>query len=285
MTETPPHPAFARFQPWRGVVERGYQTNFLGVQTPISYFEGMAEEPRGEIVTTYPDANEEIFEWIDVLESVTGSDGVFTMIELGAGYGRWLANAAAACHAIGRDYRLVGVEAEPTHFDWMREHLAHNGIDPTRTHLVCAAVAGRDGKAKFRVGAPGKCYGQRIVRSKDEIRDWRTNWRGETRHVPAVSLTSLFEEAGLTTVDLIDLDVQSAEADVLEPAAELLARRVRRVHIGTHDPRSNEDRLRALFRGLGWECSYDFAFNSETATPFGHVLFGDGVQSWRNPHL
>jgi hypothetical protein len=116
--------------------------------------------------------------------------------------------------------------------------------------------------------------------------DWRRNWNGRSRSVRALALESVLHEANVEgVVDLIDLDVQGAEADVLEPAARLLDERVRRVHAGTHEPRSNEDRLRALFRRLGWECLWDFPYGRESDTPFGRISFQDGVQSWRNPYL
>ena len=46
--------------------------------------------PTKGTILPYPDFCEEYFEWIDVLESVLAADQQFVMIELGAGYGRWL---------------------------------------------------------------------------------------------------------------------------------------------------------------------------------------------------
>lgn len=40
------------------------------------------------VTTTLPAFDEEYFEWIDLLEAVTEATGEFTMIELGAGWGR-----------------------------------------------------------------------------------------------------------------------------------------------------------------------------------------------------
>jgi FkbM family methyltransferase len=280
------HPIFDRFTPWRGVTPPGYLTNWLGVRTATAFAVGMSEPPTGEIVSDYPQADEEIFEWIDLLETVAAADGTFTMVELGAGYGRWVTNAAAACRALGTAYRLVGVEAEPTHFAWMLEHLERNDVDLSAVSAIPAAVAAADGRVRFRVGAAADCYGQRIVRSRGERADWRRNWRGRNRRVRALSLESVLHEARIDgIVDLIDLDVQSAEADVLEPAVALLDARVRRVHVGTHDPRENEERVRALFGRLGWECLADYAYSSASATPYGAIAFEDGVQSWRNPRL
>ena len=36
-----------------------------------------------------PPIDEEYFEWVDLLESVRDARGAYTMMELGAGYGRW----------------------------------------------------------------------------------------------------------------------------------------------------------------------------------------------------
>lgn len=70
---------------------------------------------------TYPPFDEEYFEWIDLLEAVAAAKDRFTMLELGAGFGRWTARAAAAAKQRDLSYSLIAVEAEPTHFDWMRE--------------------------------------------------------------------------------------------------------------------------------------------------------------------
>jgi hypothetical protein len=84
-------------------------------------------------------------------------------------------------------------------------------------------------------------------------------------------------------VDLIDLDVQGAEADVLEPATSL--ERVRRVHVETHN-RGVEGRLRRLFRRLGWECVNDYPIGAAADTTWGaRVMFTEGLQTWVNPSL
>ena len=88
----------------------------------------------------------------------------------------------------------------------------------------------------------------------------------------------------LEIVDLVDADIQGAEADVFEAAAADIAAKVRRVHIGTHGPEV-EDRLRRLFDRLGWECRFDYPGGGESDTPWGPVVFEDGIQSWLNPAL
>lgn len=270
------HPVFGNFPCWQGTVPQGFFVNFLGVMTRVDYFDSYAEiEQRypadRSVQMTYPDFDEEYFEWIDVLEAVLSAKGSFTMLELGAGYGRWTANAAAALKQRNPlPYTLIAVEAEPVHFRWMTQHLADNSVDPSSTHLIQAAVAAVDGKVGFRMsqserGGPSQWYGQHI---------------GGSDLVDAVSLDTLLQQLGV--VDLIDLDVQGAEHGVLEAASERLDRQVKRVHIGTHGPQIEDD-LRSLFNRLGWECIHSFPLGSNAATQWGTIAFQDGVQTWANP--
>jgi hypothetical protein len=85
-------------------------------------------------------------------------------------------------------------------------------------------------------------------------------------------------------VDLIDMDVQGAEADLVECSMETLSTSVRRLHIGTHS-HEIEERLRRTLAAAGWLTKWDFVCQTRQETPFGSVEFGDGVQGWLNPHL
>jgi FkbM family methyltransferase len=253
--------------------------------------------------TRYPRFDEEYFEWIDLLEAVAAANGRFTMVELGAGWGRWLINAAAAARQCGvTEFSLVGVEAEPTHFHWMQQHFHDNDVDPEVHTLINAAVSPAGGSVRFHVGDPSAWYGQAIdmnqphverptrlrkVRSLLELRQNSTELPiveeptdRRIVEVPAITLSAILGE--LEFVDLADLDIQGAEADVLESAEELLSSKVNRVHIGTHSE-ENEARLRALFGRLGWEKLNDYASGAEVETPWGAIEFQDGVQTWRNP--
>lgn len=51
-------------------------------------------------------------------------------------------------------YCLVGIEAEPTHFRWLRQHMLDNDIEFHRAELVNAAVAREDGVVWFHMGEP-----------------------------------------------------------------------------------------------------------------------------------
>jgi hypothetical protein len=108
--------------------------NWIGVSTRREFF---AEDLRFVAVTP-PPADPELFEWIDVLEAVTRANASFTMLELGAGYGRWVVNAASALRLYsGLPHHLIAVEAELTHFRWLELHCRDNEVDePTAKSTV-----------------------------------------------------------------------------------------------------------------------------------------------------
>jgi len=243
----------------------------LGLQTK-SY--APEELRRGD----YPEFNEEYFEWVDVLETAIEATQSFTVIELGAGYGRWLVRAALAArryHGNHLPIKLIGVEAEPTHFQWLKEHLRDNGIDPEAHELIEAAVDEQDGEVFFHIGKPDEWYGQAIAQNTDTA-------SASVQRVKAVSLSRILSPLDL--VDLIDLDVQGAEFVVLRGAIAALNEKVKRVHIGTHG-HDIERQLRQLFRQSGWYKLNDYSCQSTETTLWGDMVFGDGVQTWVNPRL
>jgi FkbM family methyltransferase len=284
------HPIFDRFERWRGPSVVGSDVDFLGVRTSHDFRTGTPLRFEGEIEPSLPNIDEEYFEWVDLLESVDGARGLFTMVELGAGWGRWLAIAAAAARQRALPFVLVGVEAEPTHFRWMVEHFAANDIGPDALRLHEAAVAKADGTVLFRVGDAAASYGQAIVEPPPRPRSLVAHAKARiwpldlppVRSVPALSLGTILGD--LERVDLVDLDVQGSEADVLEAGAVELETKVQRVHIGTHSE-DNERRCRVLFEKLGWVAVNDYPSGERVATPYGEISFQDGVQTWTNPGL
>jgi FkbM family methyltransferase len=295
------HEVFASYPCFQGDADEGEMLDFLGVRTRAAWWVGWPGPfPRRFERTNYPPFDEEYFEWIDVLTAVREASERFTMIELGAGWGRWLVRAAVALRQTNDiPCRLVAVEAEPTHFQWLCEHLKDNGLDPRRHVLLEAAVGPKDGYVHFLTGNANTSYGQTTIPRPGEpggpprepfpkqVHRWVRRLVGRedgldsrTRRVKCIGLSRLLGK--LDRVDLVDADIQGSEADVFASAAAELNRKVGLVHIGTHSAEV-EQRLRELFTSLGWERRFDYACGSRTATPWGVIAFGDGVQSWRNP--
>lgn len=269
------------FERWDGIIElsgSGLVAEYPGVLRRDTFITGGAWEATwsGAGSTAPPGIDDELFEWIDVLEAVLSADRRFCMVELGAGFGRWLVRAAVAARRArpSIEIRLVGVEAEPTHYSWMLAHFRDNGIDPAAHRLVNAAVDALDGEVTFTVGQAEEWYGQAIVDPETQGYELAT--------VRAVSLGRLL--ADLDVVDIVDLDVQGAELRVLGSAMSKLDDKVKRVHVATHSPQL-EDGLLDVFTEHGWTSRWSFGVGKAENTPFGSVEFKDGVQTWTNPRF
>lgn len=269
------HPVIEAVTCWKGFVPRGFEADFLGTLTRSETFVQVDGLPDAAYVrTTHPKMQGEYPQYVDLLESINLAQHTFTMIELGAGYGRGLVRAAAYLRRArpALEFRLIGVEAEPQHFRWMKQHFQDNGLNPDEHTLIQAAVAARSGQAKFHARKPGEWYGQAIISYTGQ----------DVLKVPTVDLGSLLEP--LQVVDLIDIDVQGVEAEVLSTARDLLPGKVRRIHVGTHSAEI-EAELRRLFHQLGWVCLNDFPCRSRSETAYGPIEFQDGVQTWLNPAI
>jgi FkbM family methyltransferase len=281
------------------------QFDFIGSSTRRSFCAGLPAHELTEharnVTPSYPDFDNEYFEWVDLIESVEEARESFVMMELGAGFGRWsVRGALAAQRKPGCRFTCIAVEAEPQHFHWMLDHFRDNGIDPREHDLIWAAVDTQSGFAPFEVGKADGWYGQQLIPIKKmsmPLPTVRTRRRLKARSflgrppvmpsegrvlswVPCVTLTELLQP--YPHVDLLDLDIQGAEVAVLRSAMASLQRRVRRVHVGTHSAHIEED-LRQLFGGQGWEKRNDYPCQSRVSTPYGEITFGDGVQTWLNP--
>ena len=94
------HPVFSNFAPYAGSIEQGFQIDFVGAKTRCEFQSGAVVMPTHTVQTQYAPIDEEYFEWIDILESVISAKQSYTIIELGAGYGRWAVRAACAINGI-----------------------------------------------------------------------------------------------------------------------------------------------------------------------------------------
>jgi FkbM family methyltransferase len=227
-----------------------------------------------------PEAGE-ASDWQALLDAVAEASGRLTMLELGAGYGRWTVYAAAVIRRYRPElkYRLVAVEAEPTHFRWLKQHTRANGLRrwsrAGSCRLVEAAVSRAGGRDSFYVGDPRAWYGQALVRPENAGAD------AAVRRVRTVTLSELLRP--LADVDLIDVDIQGAELEVLAEAAQSLGR-VRRVHVETHTGLIDEQLPAVFERSAGeWTPEIAIPLGARHSTPLGEADFsGGGVQLWRN---
>jgi FkbM family methyltransferase len=270
-------------------VRGGYFSSFLGTMTRANYW-AFSEEylrifSRDRYERKLPPQDETIIDLAAVLRAVWDAEGSFTMAAVGCGWGRWLVNGAAAARQRGVPFFLIGVEAEPTHFQWMLEHFSDNDIDPTAHVLLEAAAAKGAGETWFCQGDPSAWYGQAMVR-EDSLTPALTpsgepTYLGKpVRRVPTIGLAEIGHYS--SKIDYLHMDIQGAELDFLSGDLTTLDRKVKRVLVGAHSPEI-EKGLRSLFRDLGWHCEHDYPMNSSVRVGEIEINVGDGEQAWVNP--
>jgi FkbM family methyltransferase len=300
--------------PWSGEVPPGYTVDFLGILIDGKFLWNEAGPFAGGHVSTnrptVANYGEGWFEVADWLASAQEASGRYVAVSLGASFGRQLVGAWTALQALNPlPALLVAVEPVPENCAWMRSHMATNGINPD-DHWIIQAVAAVDNEpVLFPVGAPGSgrnsCvevnaapFRQTTIdllrrdnacdrvlenillhNSTGIVRDFGLGLSGEVKFVSAVRLRDIL--APLDRVDLLEVDIQRSEAEIFPSAMELVNRKVRRLHIGTHGS-DVHNMLRALFGRAGWDIVFDYG-PGKHITPRGPLDLGDGILSARNP--
>ncbi|MEN0653293.1 MULTISPECIES: FkbM family methyltransferase [Hyphobacterium] len=270
---------FDHFSP-KQVVASGYSIyDFLGVTTDSRFKKGWSKfaPPRGSKYTPpLPSLNEHYFDWILTLESVARAAGAYRMIELGAGWGTWSVIGATAARQSARidAIEIVAIEADHTHYDWMRRHFASNDLTGETMHLIHGAVAPKAGTVRFPIlEDPSEDYGA----SMKQVHSGRP-----FIDVPAYTLASLMDRMS-GTVDFVHVDIQGAEYDIIPPIMDLLRKRVKSMMIGTHTSLEKHHEMSELFRRNGWRETMNYPRGELCVTPYGNVQFGDGLVAVENP--
>lgn len=308
--------AFAALQGWRGAVPDGSVANFLGVVTDTTFLE--LYSPSNNIVAVGDDAVAEVpgvddgepfFEFAAVYEAVRSAKGQFVMVELGGGYASRCVDAYAALQRFNPlPAQFVVVEAEPTHFEWAKQHMKANGLDPEQHWMINAAVSDSGDPVLFLIGEG--VYYNSIIQEKDgpdfcdqviamgaEKEALRNivctgqfgakipykSLAGEHLHdmkyVSARTLADILQP--LDTVDLLDVDIQGSEVVVLPAAMRAMNRKVKRLHLGTHSSEIHQF-MWDLFFENEWICEYDYPPNTDVETEWGNFRTSDGILTFVN---
>ena len=293
------HPVFDSFDfKLRGQLP-SWQVDGLGIRTRESF----ADQTNWNVKfqpSEKPNFNEAYFEWIDVLNAVKNAKDHFRMIEIGAGYGPWLAVAGVAIKQLMQvPFQLIGIEADINRYNWMKQHLIDNDID-LKGHCFYHGVVNEMGRSVwFDVGDSNKSYGATILRGnniptlwKDGVRGWlkflfnRRKLRkiGAIRpeRVRAYRLSEILKK--YPKVDFVDMDIQGSEGEVVRESICELNNKVKMIHIGTHNDEV-ESYLYKTFIAHKWSCIWNFKNGCIQNTPYGEIQFSDGVQAWVNPRI
>jgi hypothetical protein len=131
--------ALNRLSPWKGEVPSGFLVDFLGILTDANFRVRYGVEPSKAGGTYFETkippldgANGEWwFETVDWLAAAQDAREHFVMVTLGACYGAQAVGAYQTLQLTNpMPCKLVAVEPEPENFEWLKQHLRDNGIDP-----------------------------------------------------------------------------------------------------------------------------------------------------------
>jgi len=140
------------------------------------------------------------------------NDGVF--LDIGANIGKWSVSVA---RRMGGRGRVVAVEAEPRTFSVLRRNIDANHL--TNVTAIWAAATTADGELRIHAHKWGTG-----LHTLEGLCDPSQTDFAPAVAVPARSIDSIVSELGLRNIQLIKIDVESAEFDVLLGAAQTLAR-------------------------------------------------------------
>jgi FkbM family methyltransferase len=225
-------------------------------------------------------------EYFGLVLAIDLSEGdSLTAIELGAGYGPWLSRAGIVAKRKGiKKVNLVGVEADPKKFNWMKQNLKVNGLmgsNKKNVELYNAAVSGAEKFLYFpSVVDSSQDYGNAAVNRPEEF-DYR-GMKFEQKRVEAIPLVKLLDKHA--RVDVIFVDIQGSEYDVLRSAIRSLNQKVRLLIIGTHSRKIEGDLIDLLHTNrwsLKKEKPCDFVYSPEVMHLPGMTTH-DGCQIWVN---
>ncbi len=199
--------------------------------------------------------------FLNILKSLKGHVDFF---ELGAGRGDWCLALAGVVdfnlidHEI-TSYKCLGVEAEPTHFEWMKTHFEEQQINAIPIH---GAVSLKTGKCSFySMVDPASDYGQ-SVRDDGNLT------------VPCYTVDYLIDKYSFEKIDLMHIDIQGAEYDMFLGMEEAFKNRtVKHMMIGTHRPGMNEDIIEYV-KPYGYEALFSVGVRTAVCdSPFGRASF------------
>ncbi|MEO1014080.1 MAG: FkbM family methyltransferase [Pseudomonadota bacterium] len=125
----------------------------------------------------------------------------FVFVDLGANVGLYSLFAFSAAQRSNKSLKAVCVEADPEMRDRLQTNVSLNGLNDA-AEVFRVAVGARDGVTNFAVNLDSR--GQSRIAAEGE------------EQVPVRPLLALIEEAKLSRIDALKIDIEGQEASVLE---------------------------------------------------------------------
>ncbi len=320
---TPFLDTFDGMEPFAGYVDKGFFVDFIGQRTDANFRVIWGAEPDKagdcQTMTRLPSLSDgegwfETFNWVAAAREARGS---YTMMTLGSCYGGQAVGSYLTLRALNpMPAMLVAVDGVPENMEMTRKQFRNNGIDPNEHWLIDAAMSANNDPVLFPIGAPGlgaqSCTQSNSRAARMTILDMAKH-NGTLEHLaqslllrnstgvtvnleegtdfeaPAeISFVSAVTLKDLLTpfarVDYVEADLQESEGLVFPPAMDLLTKKVRRVHLGTHSDLTHEV-LEGQFRERGWEILFSYKPRQTYETPHATFEMSDGVLTAVNPAM
>jgi FkbM family methyltransferase len=275
----------------------GFYTDFMGVKTRLSYFgikDTHHDKAVGEIPFPSDGLHAEAVEYVAALYAVeTSAASSFTAVELGAGYGPWLAfSAKAAQHRGIKKINVVAVEGDRPRLALLRTNFGDNGLPvpdesgygalgEVRSKLIHGAISDTNGTVTFGSQSVHD-WGAAPVENGDAV-----DYRGLEVNGEAInSYTIEHVISDLPSVDFLHMDIQGFEARAVRASLDALLSKVRVMLIGTHSRKIEGELFEMLF-GQGWRifCEKPCKFLRKEASNLAALTTVDGAQVWVNTAL
>ena len=282
---------FSRFDVSAVKPSPAFLTEWIGSRVRLSsLWRNAVREGADRVVQPLPipfDFYSSAVEWIGALKAVLSAQRSFSVMELGAGYGPWLAASCAAARAIGiSDLHVCGVEADPGRYELLELNMADNNLGDAV--LYCGAIGVEGGRAKWpRIAEPTEDSGARPYRqSHAEDQRYFDEYRRNADFVDVeiVALPKLLHARPVW--DLVHIDVQGTEVELCQGCIDDLTSRARYLVIGTHARWLDGDLMR-LFFNAGWVLEHEVPSKMRDGphAAIGYGVSADGTQVWRNPRI
>jgi FkbM family methyltransferase len=284
-----------------------FYVDWDGIRTRVAMLPFAPADLAGRVSTRLPIPDDgyrsEDVEYASLAQALLTATDTFRIVEVGAGWAPW--SVAGIVQARRRELRATGiaVEADEIRSGWAMQHASDNDVlaqlitgEPDE---IAAALAEPWGEVELRVVRAAGWHTRTMLQFPDldegdmggavwTLPGTDVDYRGAhlSHHdVPAVSIDDLLDASELT--DLLHVDVQGVEYDLVEPASDVIQRKVRLMAIGTTD-RLIEGRLQQHFLSRGWglaiddPCTAVFTMTHPTLAGF---TVQDGTQLWENPFV
>jgi hypothetical protein len=303
------HPIFKQYDLEAERDEDGFNISIIGAKTPHEYeipasptmWSSGRSACKSDIPHLPPRNSEDYYEWIDLLEAIDAADGRFSMIEIGAGYGRWIVNGylAAARHKSGKklDVKIAAVEVDHRHIGWIADHCRVNGVPYDENLILQAAVSDKFGFDLFPISTIHHSFGLTIAGDVvNGVRDQlEALYNSGTRFCQVAGaqipyqITPVFPVSHIVEkvvedgfpVDFIDMDIQGVEFTAISASIESLNRHVKRMYVATHSAEIGT-RLYDLLVANDWVVRRFYPGESNVHAEFGRFTTADGIISCIN---